>query len=102
VPAELADLAPPNWWERTRGRALSLFRRHAPEVLKQLQNTQQQVDGAVVAYERRQRDIQQLAHDAEAVLDELKKQARDQHAAALAAADRVPVCRKSDRFRPGR
>jgi WD40 repeat protein/serine/threonine protein kinase len=89
LPAGLTGLTPPNWWERTRGRAVSLFRRHAPEALKQLQNTQQQVDGAVAEYERRQRDLAQLARDAESVLAELKKLAREQRAAAAAAVEQA-------------
>ena len=42
----LADVAPRRWWERVGDRALSIFRRHAPEALKQLQKTCQQIDGA--------------------------------------------------------
>ncbi len=88
-PAGLTNLTPGGWWERTRDRAKSLFVRHAPEAIKQLQNTQQQVDGAVANYERRQRDIQELVNDAASVLAELQKQAREQHAAALAANERA-------------
>jgi serine/threonine protein kinase/WD40 repeat protein len=84
-PAGLANLAPPNWWERTRSRALSLFRKHAPEVLQQLQNTSQQVDAAVAAHARRQRELIQLAGEAESVLEELNRAADAQrHAAAQA------------------
>lgn len=85
LPAGLTDLSYPNWWEQTRDRALSMFRRNAPEVLQQFQNTQQQVDGAVAEYERRCRAIHQLAHDAEQVLAELQKVAAAQRAAAAAA-----------------
>ena len=89
LPAGLTDLQPLKWWGQTRDRALSLFRRHAPEALQQLQSTQQQVDGAVADYERRQRHIQQLARDAESVLAELQQQAGEQRAAALAAGRRA-------------
>jgi phage shock protein A len=89
LPAGLADLAPAKWWQRTRGRVLSLFRRHAPEILQRLQNTQQQVDGAVAEYDRRERHLRQLTRDAESVLTELKTLAGEHRAAALAARERA-------------
>ncbi|HLJ12501.1 MAG TPA: protein kinase [Planctomycetaceae bacterium] len=87
--AEGAAPESPHWWDRTRERARSLFRRHAPEVLRQLENTQQQVDGAVAVYERRQRQLQQLEQEARSVVAELQKEAGQQRAAALAAQQRV-------------
>ncbi len=89
LPEGLAELAPLKWWEATRDRAVSLFRRHAPEVLQQLQDTQQQVEGAVATYERRRREFQQLADDAQSLLEELERQASEQRAAALAARERA-------------
>ncbi|HEY2250734.1 MAG TPA: hypothetical protein VGH74_06720, partial [Planctomycetaceae bacterium] len=89
TPEELPAVQSPAWWEQTRDRALSMFRRNAPEVLLQLQNTQQQIDGAVAVYERRQRDIEHLARDAESVLVDLQKQSREQRAAAAAAGQRA-------------
>lgn len=61
---EALDMRPVPRWERVRDLALSVFRRHAPEVLQQLQNTQQQADGAVAEYTRRQRDLLRLADEA--------------------------------------
>lgn len=77
LPDGLLSTTPPKWWERTRDRALSLFRRHAPEVLAKLENTQQQVDGAVAEYRRRQQRFQQLASEAEQVLATLQAELRD-------------------------
>jgi serine/threonine protein kinase/WD40 repeat protein len=76
LPASL-DLplaASPNW----RGRWVDYWRdvwhSRAPEWVRDLQNTQQQVDGAVFAYERRRDCLQSLLRDAEAILADLKKQ----------------------------
>ncbi|HEY3968800.1 MAG TPA: protein kinase [Planctomycetaceae bacterium] len=88
-PANLAAAQPPDWWKEARHRALSMFRRNAPEVLLQLQNTQQQLDGAVAVYERRQPELQDLADAAESVLVELKTQAQAQRSAASAARRRA-------------
>ncbi len=89
LPEGLVAAIPDGWWQQMRGRALSLFQKHAPEVLQQMQNTQQQVDGAIANYERRQRDGQKMVRGAKAVLADLKQQARDQHAAARAARERA-------------
>ncbi len=74
LPAELLEAPSVDWWHRTKDRALSLFRRHAPEALLRLQNTHQQVDGAIAEYERRQRKLLPLVNEAEAVLAELHAQ----------------------------
>ena len=85
--ANLLDIKPLGWWECTRDRAASLFQKHSPEVLKQLQSTQQQVGGAIAEYERRQRKIRRLAREAESVLVDLRTQAVAQRTAA--ASDRA-------------
>jgi serine/threonine protein kinase len=79
----------PKWWDQARDRAVSIFRRNAPEALLALQNTQQQVDGAVAVYERRQRELQKLADTGESVLLELNAQAHAQRAAARQADQRA-------------
>ncbi len=86
VPAELLEPPEkPGLWASLGRRYQSLFRRHAPEFLKQLQGTQQQVDGAIAEYERRvnvwERDLQQ----GESVLADLNAQAGDCEAAAATA-----------------
>ncbi len=86
---DVSDVAPHGWWQWAGDRALSIFRRHAPEALQQLQNTQQQVDGAIANYERRHRMLDGLALEARAVLEELQKQSQDQWDAARAAAQRA-------------
>jgi formylglycine-generating enzyme required for sulfatase activity/serine/threonine protein kinase/sugar lactone lactonase YvrE len=85
LPEALAELARQGWWEEIQDRARTLFRRHAPEVLKRLQSTEQQFDGAVAWHERRERALQELAREGESVLAELQQLARDQRAAGAAA-----------------
>jgi WD40 repeat protein/serine/threonine protein kinase len=80
---------PRGWWERAGVWALSVFRRHAPDALLALQNTQQQVDGAVAEYERRERELQQVAHDARSVLEELRRQAAVERSAGESALKRA-------------
>ncbi len=89
LPQEVSRLMTPGWWDRVQDKAASLFHRHAPEVIRDLQNTEQQFQGAVARYERRRRDLRKLAQDAAAVFAELKKQAAAQRAAALAAQKRA-------------
>lgn len=79
----------PNLWEEVQGRAQSLFRRHAPEVLKQLQNTQQQIDGAVAEYARRQWKLERLVAEVVDVYGELRRQAESQREAARQAEARA-------------
>ena len=74
LPADLMDDRTLGWWQRTKDRTLSLLRRHAPEALQQLQNTQQQVDGAIAEYERRQQKLLPLMKEAETLLVELQAQ----------------------------
>lgn len=85
----IGPLMPPNWWERARGRAQSLFWRHAPEAIQQLQNTQQQVDGAVARYARQERELRKLVDEAEAVLSDLQAQIQEQQTAAEHARQRA-------------
>lgn len=51
-----------------------MFRRHAPEFVQDLQNTTQQVDGAVAEYERRQRRLANLREEALGVVADLAEQ----------------------------
>ncbi len=95
LPAELRDIAPHDLWQRARDRALTLFRRHAPEALQKLQNTQQQVEGAVAICERRERHLKQVAQEAESVLVELRRQMSAERAAGKAAGQRALTAEKS-------
>lgn len=76
------------FWTRLRQSCRDALSRHAPELLQQLQNTQQQVDGAVAEYERRVRDVGQLRHDADQLVAEFLIQLRDCEDAASAASAR--------------
>ncbi len=96
LPAESARLAPLNWWQRVRAGAASRFRRHAPEVLLKMQDTQQRVEGVVAEWERRGRQLQELAAEAASVLASLEKEARDQRTAAQAAARHIAAASNPD------
>jgi serine/threonine protein kinase len=66
----LAPLPRPRWLDRLR----VLFHLHAPALLKNLQNTEQQVDGALVVYQARRDKLAGLAHEAAAVARQLEEQ----------------------------
>ena len=78
-------------WQRFRDWAATLLRRHAPEFVQQLQSTTQQVDGAVVEYERRLKRLTRLEAEAESILSELCHQIRvHRQAAAKTRGRRLP------------
>jgi len=90
------------WHDRgpgLRGWLLGLVRERAPEFVQRLQNTQQQVDGAVAEYERRHDSLQQLVTEAGEVLDELKRQSANQRRAAVAARRRADSATDEDQVR---
>jgi len=87
LPIELAKEAPLKWWQRGRNRLLDFVRRRTPEFVQRLQDTQHQVDGAVVEYERRRDSLRQLVSEAVDVVRELRRQAED-HRQGAAAAER--------------
>ena len=58
-------------WQRARDLAATMFRRHAPEFIQQLQSTTQQADGAVDHYQRRRDRLANLVHEGERVLADL-------------------------------
>jgi formylglycine-generating enzyme required for sulfatase activity/serine/threonine protein kinase len=79
LPLSGATVEPATWSERF----LNLFRRHAPNLAKNLENTQQQVDGAIYDYQQKRdqlailvRDAQQLAKDLQAQVTSHKKEAK--------------------------
>jgi serine/threonine protein kinase len=77
--------APARWWGVARSRALSIVRRRAPQIIERLENTQQQVDGAVAEYQRRRDRLAQLVEEAEAAGAELRRQAELNRGAAKEA-----------------
>lgn len=85
--SELLEPPPTGVWSRIRSRAAALFQRHAPEVVKQWQSTQQQVDAAVDEYGRRVAWLQELLSEAEQIQHLLSTQAQTHRAAAAAAAN---------------
>ncbi len=87
--ARSLPMPPRNWRERLFG----LLQRHAPQAAQHLANTQQQVDGAVLEYERRKKDLQQLAKTAEEVAAAFESQAASHREAAAAAARAPPMQR---------
>ena len=68
--AALAPLPRLRWQDRLR----VLFHLHAPALLKNLQNTEQQVDGALVVYQARRDKLAGLAHEAAAIVRQLEEQ----------------------------
>jgi len=111
LPSIESDLEPPvSWWQRLRvqiengsrqlrRRLLGLAQNRAPDLVQRLQNTQQQVDGAVAEYERRQDSLQQLAAEAAEVLQELKRQAAEHRRAAAEAQRRAESATGDDEVR---
>ena len=49
LPPGLDEVAPTGRWQRLRARVLDLLGSHASQLVRKLQNTEQQVDGAVLS-----------------------------------------------------
>ena len=84
-------------WQRAKDWAATMFRRHAPDALQELQGTTQQVDAAVAGHERRFKRLKGLRDEARRVVAELavqiaatEKAARDLEAQAAKADDPHP------------
>lgn len=74
------------WWVRTCDHVLGRFQAFAPAVAARVQQTEQQVRGAVAEYERRRDELQRLVSEAEAACRELAAQRDANRAAASEAA----------------
>ncbi|HUG70885.1 MAG TPA: protein kinase [Pirellulaceae bacterium] len=86
----LLPIAPKSsFWGRTRDRVLGRFQVLAPQFVQRLQNTQQQVEGAVAEYARRQQELSNLLHDAETARNELAQQLQGCRSVADATAQRI-------------
>lgn len=72
-----------------RTRVLAAFNQHAPDALKDLQGTQQQVDGAIAVYVSRRNELAALATGARTMEKELLDQITEQQAAAIATGKRA-------------
>jgi len=89
LPKGLAELADNRGLRRARDWAATMFRRHAPEFVKELQSTTQQVDGAVSHCERHRERLANLQAEARGVADELAEQLQSNVEAAAAALQEV-------------
>jgi hypothetical protein len=81
--------AEPRGWRNLLDRVQGRLGRYAPGFVQHLQSTTRQVDGALVGYEERRRELAGLISDAEVVAADLAAQARDNKAAAAAAERRA-------------
>jgi serine/threonine protein kinase len=79
---------PAGRWQRLRERLLDWLQARAPQLVRRLQNTEQQVDGAVAEYRRRRDRLAGLMEEAAESAGELAEQARRHREAAAAAARR--------------
>jgi hypothetical protein len=70
-------------------RLWTLFHAHAPAALKELLDTQHQLDGAVLEYQRRRDQLAQLAQQAQQVAADFNVQVRQHRQAAAEAAQRA-------------
>lgn len=87
LPGELAELPDDRRPRRFRDLAATLFRRHAPEFIQNLQNTTQQVDGAVAHHERQRQRLATLLDEARGIAQQLAEQL-EANVVALAEADK--------------
>lgn len=106
APLESAPLlpggAPEPRWPETNGwfaNLLAALQRYLPDTPARLQNTQQQVDGAIVAYERRERTLRSLAQDAEQVCAELLAQEQQRRQEAKQARRQADAAKGDNRAR---
>jgi serine/threonine protein kinase/WD40 repeat protein len=99
LPSELTEIRPAGRWAKFRDRLFDLFWSRAPEVLKNMQNTQQQIDGAVAEYRRRRDHLKKLLEEAETLAAELAKQAQSYRAAAAQASGRAEQAEDDDEAR---
>ena len=74
-----------SWWERIIALGVSLV----PGSLARLQDTQQQVDGAIAAHEQRCRQLEEFVRDAEELVHQCEAEAYQQRQAAAAAVGRA-------------
>jgi serine/threonine protein kinase len=97
--SELTEIRPAGRWAKLCDHLLNKFWSRAPEALKSLQNTQQQIDGAVSEYRRRRDHLKKLLEEAETVAAEIAKEAQSQRAAAAEACRRAEQAENDDEAR---
>jgi serine/threonine protein kinase len=86
LPEGLARLMEPGRGQAVRDWVATMFRRHAPQYVQEMQGTSQQMDAAVAHYERRRNQLARLCHEARAIEAELSEQIEAHVAGAAAAA----------------
>ena len=86
---DLPQSAGHNRMPRWRAKLWELFHAHAPQAVKSLVDTEHQLDGAVIEYERRRQRLAELVQEATAVADEFAAQIAIHRSAADAAARRA-------------
>ncbi len=92
----LAQLAGTGAMARVRDWAATMFRRHAPQYLQELQGTTRQMDAAVAQYQRRRNRLASLCHEAGAILEALSEQIEANREAAAAAASHADAAATED------
>lgn len=83
--AGMAKLLDQTHWQQARDWAATIFRRHAPKVLQELQNTTYQMDAAVAQHQRRCRRMRKLVAEAHDVAEELSDQLEANRAGSATA-----------------
>jgi serine/threonine protein kinase len=96
LPPDLDQLADDSPLRRIRDFAATMFRRHAPEFVQNLQSTAQQVDGAVGHYERRCNRLAKLHAEAQTIAAELAEQLDAGQRALSAAAEKTESAESED------
>jgi len=96
LPPAVARLASGGRWQGVRDWAATIFRRHAPEFVQELQSTTQQVDGAVGEYERRRNRLAKLHSEARSFVAELARQIRSSREAVAQAATKAETAENVD------
>lgn len=96
LPEACDAIQPAGFWKRQWRKGQDLFRKYSPELLQQLQNTQQQFEGAIQEYQRRQSSLGTLYREAELSLQELNRLADRWQSAAERAQSRVETAAHAD------
>src|SRR5262249_34263201 len=100
--SELTEIRSARRWLNFRSHLLSLFWSRAPEVVRGLRPTQQQIDAAVAEYRHRRDHLEKLLVEAEAIAAELAKQAQSYRAAATEASGRAEQAADADELQAAR
>ncbi len=82
--------------QRARDWAATIFRRHSPEFVQELQSTTQQVDGAVAHYERRRQRLAKLCEEALCIVADLAEQIEANRQAVTAAEAELAAATDAD------